>query len=135
MKYTIWTRSLIIVERGYDVGYFLFISRLQKYYTFTFILKGYCIPSKIVDWTESFLTNGKQRVIANGTPSSWHDVIGGVPQASVLGLILFVIYINTLIEVANLFLFADDNKLLKIIQSEQILHCCSMISILCITGH
>ena len=135
MKYTIWARSLIIVERGYDVGYFLFISRLQKYYTFTFILKCYCIPSKIVDWTESFLTNGKQRVIANGTPSSWHDVIGGVPQASVLGLILFVIYINTLIEAVDLFLFADDNKLLKIIQSEQILHCCSMISILCITGH
>ena len=135
MKYTFWARSLIMVERGYDVGYFLFISRLQKYYTFTFILKCYCIPSKTVDWTESFLTNGKQRVIANGTPSSWHDVIGGVPQASVLGLILFAIYINTLIEVVNLFLFADDNKLLKIIQSEQILHCCSMISILCITGH
>ena len=135
MKNTFWARSLIMVERGYDVGYFLFISRLQKYYTFTFILKCYCIPSKTVDWTESFLTNGKQRVIANGTPSSWHDVIGGVPQASVLGLILFAIYINTLIEVVNLFLFADDNKLLKIIQSEQILHCCSMISILCITGH
>ena len=103
MKYTIWARSLIIVERGYDVGYFLFISRLQKYYTFTFILKCYCIPNKIVDWTESFLTNGKQRVIANGAPSSWHNVIGGVPQASVLGLIQFVIYINTLIEVVNLF--------------------------------
>ena len=34
------------------------------------VLKYYCIPSKIVDWTESFLTNRKQRVIVNGTPSS-----------------------------------------------------------------
>ena len=78
----------------------------------------YCILSKIVD----FLTNRKQRVIVNGTPSSQHDVISDVPQGSVLGPILFVIYINTLIGVvkySNLFLFADDNKLFKIIQTEQ----------------
>ena len=43
------------------------------------VLKYYCIPSKIVDWIESFLTNRKQRVIVNGTPSSWH-VISGVLQ-------------------------------------------------------
>ena len=41
-------------------------------------LKYYCIPSRIVDWTESFLTYNKKRDIVNGTPSSWHDVISGV---------------------------------------------------------
>ena len=86
------------------------------------VLKYYCIPSKIVDWIESFLTNRKQRVIVNGTPSSWHDVMSGVPQGSVLGPILFAIYMNTLIEVvkySHLFLSANDNKLFKIIQTEQ----------------
>ena len=83
-------------------------------------MKYYCIPSKIVDWIESFLTNSKQRAIVNGTPSSWYDVISGVPQGSVLGPILFI-YINTLIEVvkySDLFLFADDNKLFKIMQTK-----------------
>ena len=86
------------------------------------VLKYYCIPSKTVDWIESFLTNRKQRVIVNGTPSSWHDVMSGVPQGSVLGPILFAIYMNTLIEVvkySHLLLSADDNKLFKIIQTEQ----------------
>ena len=43
------------------------------------VLKYYCIPSKIVDLIESFLTNRKQRVIVNGIPSSLHDVINVVP--------------------------------------------------------
>ena len=86
------------------------------------VLKYCCIPSKIVDWIKSFLTNRKQRVIVNGTPSSWYGVISGVSQGSVLGPILFGIYINTLVAVvkySDLFLFADDNKLFKIIQTEQ----------------
>ena len=82
------------------------------------VLQYCCIPSKIVEWAEFFLTNRKQGVIVNSTPLSWHYVINNIPQVSVLDPILFVIYINTLIEVLKysaLFLFADNNKLFKII--------------------
>ena len=47
------------------------------------VLKYYSIPSNIVDWIKSFLTNRKQRVIVNGTPSSWYDVFSCVSQGSV----------------------------------------------------
>ena len=65
------------------------------------VLKYYWIPSKIADWIESFLTNRKQSVTVNGTPSSWHGVISGVPKWLFLGPILFAVYINTLIEVVK----------------------------------
>ena len=48
--------------------------------------------------------------------SSWHDVISGIPQGSVLGPILFVIYINTIVDVIQFsdpYLFADDTKMSK----------------------
>ena len=67
---------------------------------------------------KSFLPNRKQGVLVNGIASGWHDVISGVPQGTVLGPILCVIYMNTLVDVVqhlDLFLFADGNKLFKII--------------------
>ena len=85
-------------------------------------MKYYSLPPKAIDWIKSFLTNRRQRVLVNGITSGWHDVISGVPHGSVLGLILFVICINTLVDVvqhSDLFLFADDNKLLKIIFDDE----------------
>ena len=80
------------------------------------------LPLKVIDWIKGFLTNRKQRVLVNGIASGWHDVISGVPQESVLGPILFVIYVNTLVDVvqhSDSFLFADDNKLFKIIFNDE----------------
>lgn len=78
-------------------------------------LEGYGIRGKILGWIKDFLAERKQRVIVNGEKSEWSDVISGIPQGSVLGPVLFVIYINDMPEVVHstIKLFADDAKIFK----------------------
>ena len=78
-------------------------------------LKSYAISSEITNWVVSFLSDRYQTVTVNGAESSERSVLSGIPQGSVLGPMLFVIYINDLPECvlgdALSFLFADDTKL------------------------
>ena len=62
---------------------------------------------------ENYLSNRKQRVVLNGQESEWVDIHSGVPQGSVLGPLLFLIYINDLSDniSSNVKLFADDVSL------------------------
>ena len=61
-------------------------------------LESYGITDRLLSWIRDFLSNLVQRVIMNGTPSSWSDVLSGIPQDSVLGPLLFLyskmIYVN-----------------------------------------
>ena len=83
-------------------------------------LKQLHLHSLIVSWLHSYLTKCQQSVVVNGTSSHSTHVISGVPQESVLGLLLFLIYIDNistlvLFESSKLSLYADDMLLYKTI--------------------
>ena len=86
-------------------------------------LKAHGVTGKVWSWIKSWLTGRRQRVVLNGAKSTWEEVLSGVPQGSVLGPILFTIFINDIDGAATmadiLRKFADDTKLGKVIRSQE----------------
>ena len=80
-------------------------------------LDSYGIRGVAKNWIKSYLTNRQQYVFINGQESDKEYLLHGVPQGSVLGPMLFTIYINDMhncIKNSNSFHFADDTNLLYI---------------------
>ncbi len=76
-------------------------------------LKSIGVDSILLNWFSSYLSNRRQRVVLPGTKSDWNVINAGVPQGSILGPLLFLIYINDIVNdiQSNIRLFADDTSL------------------------
>ena len=81
--------------------------------SFTEKLKSYCLSESLVKWFQDYISNRKQIVFINNSESRIGLLKAGVPQGSVLGPLLFLIYINDISDhLSSLVrLFADDISL------------------------
>ena len=109
------TRTSAINDNKFiDIIYFDFKKAFDKVSNRKLLvkIKDIGISGNIYNWIESFLTNRKQSVKINYTYSKFKNILSGVPKGSVIGPIIFIIFINNL---TNLFtdkikieLFAND---------------------------
>ena len=78
-------------------------------------LQNYEIHHNILAWIKHFLKDRRQKVIVNGQESDWRPVTSGIPQGSVLGPLLFVLFVNDMPKnlKSSIYLFADDTKIYR----------------------
>ena len=78
-------------------------------------LKRYNLNQETIDWIRAFLNDRRQCVHLNGVLSNWVKVLSGVYQGSILGPLLFIVYVNDLPDIlspnSKIYLYADDTKI------------------------
>ena len=109
--------SLAIDSGKFSVGIFLDLSKAFDTLNHNILLKKlehYGIRGTLLNWFKSYLQDRQQFVYLNGACSSSKPIYFGVPQGSILGPLLFIIYINDVThssKILNFILFADDTNL------------------------
>ena len=117
-----WTKAL---DDGYEINtiYMDFQKAFDKvpHKKLLHKIKYYNICDTLVSCIQSFLTDRKQKVVVNRASSGWKEVTSGIPQGSVLGPLLFAIYISDLPNNINseILLFADNTKLYRVIKTPE----------------
>ena len=117
-----WT-GMIDEEGGVDVAYLDFSKAFDSvpHQRLLKKIRAHGISGNLLRWIQSFLGDMSQCVVINGKKSKWAEVLSGIPQGSVLGPILFVIYINDLPDVlkGRVKMFADDTKVYTHIREQK----------------
>ena len=111
-----------IITSSLDHGLPVYVIYLDLQKAFDFVphnrllvkVESYGITGKFLVWIKSFLSDREQCVVLNGCKFGWQKVLSGVPQESILGPLLFTIYVNDLPQsiASSVFMFADDTKLI-----------------------
>jgi len=108
-----WTS---VIDQGYgiDVVYLDYRKAFNTVWHSGLVTKcmGYGIDGQLLLWIKSLLQGRKMRVEVRGDHSDWVDVTSGVPQCSVLGALLFLVFVNDIPEWirSSVKMFADDTK-------------------------
>ena len=104
-------------EEKYTLGVLIDLSKAFDTVEHQILLKKlslYGVKGKSLEWFESYLSERKQYIEVEGQKTSFLNVTCGVPQGSILGRLLFLLYINDLCKASNiitLIMFADDTNL------------------------
>ena len=82
-------------------------------------LKTAGVAGSVLTWFKSYLSDRRQRVVLPGVNSNWTFIRAGVPQGSILGPLLFLLYINDIVSEigSNIRIFADDTSLFIVVDN------------------
>ena len=113
--------------KSVDIAYFDYAKAFDKvsHRLLLIKLRAYGIEGKLLVWLAAWLDGRRQRVVVGNTKSPWLPVVSGTTQGTVLGFLLFLVYINDLPgqcapqDESLIMLLADDTKTFQIVEGDE----------------